>query len=444
MDTACTLEDSICKIPVATGRVTVIPDAQGDLRFKDYSGVWRSQDPVRFYAGAPLVTSLGVGIGAFCLIDSQPRESLTGEQEELLQQFADLVSELMELRRVERTSREVLDRALEEDEVTGWLSEQGLWRAFYRSGAQQVTRNPVAVVDAGIEQFNEFRAAYGSAARSRLLRTCADRLEDALSPAPSDLSLPSVPSASAAPADQGVLCAHYGDGHFVMAKIFKPDTPESEIKAWASGLANRVVQAFREPFDEGELTVHITARVGIVFDATGTAQPHEIVDDAHRPRGDASTPGVSRVVWSNSEARERQRSRFSLDHQLRRAIRVREFHMVYQPIMDLGENLEAVGVEALMRWRQPDGTIVPPSVFIPAAEELGLIGQIDRIAMELACEALARWQHSAPNLWVSVNASPQSLTSELTCLGRNDAAFPGLDPARMKLEITESALAGSD
>lgn len=449
MDTRCTVEDAVCRIPVMTGKVVVLPDAQVDTRFDENPVVWNEDWPIRFYAGAPLTTSMGVHIGAFCLIDSRPRgEGLSGPEVLVLRQFADLVSATMELRQEQRTSSELLVRALEEDEVTSWLSERGLLRAFYRSGAEQVTSNPVAVVDAGIEQYERLRSAYGVNARNRILQEFAARLQVAVDSRPgiapeSDTASTDIQDGEAGRRDEPVLRAHYGDGHFVIAKIFDPGTSDSDIRLWARRLSEGVVEQLEEPFLEEGVELRITGRVGVSIDSLGVMMPHEVLDEAHHSSDGTPVPGISRIVWDKQGTRKRQRSTFSLDHQIRQGIRNDEFYLAYQPIIQLGETDHVIGAEALLRWKQVSGAEVGPAVFIPAAEELGLIGQLDQVAFELAAETLSRWKTMAPDLWISVNVSPQQFTGQgFSGLKLEEAIVAGLEPERTKIEVTESAIAG--
>jgi EAL domain-containing protein (putative c-di-GMP-specific phosphodiesterase class I) len=128
---------------------------------------------------------------------------------------------------------------------------------------------------------------------------------------------------------------------------------------------------------------------------------------------------------------------------LRRAVEMNEFIVHYQPIVQLA-NAGVVGVEALVRWRRSDGTLVPPADFIPIAEDMGLIVPIGRIVM---CEAMRQtsvWQLSSPkmrHLQLHVNLSARHLRQPDVVADFVDALeTTGYDPAKLTVELTETAL----
>jgi EAL domain-containing protein (putative c-di-GMP-specific phosphodiesterase class I) len=141
---------------------------------------------------------------------------------------------------------------------------------------------------------------------------------------------------------------------------------------------------------------------------------------------------------------ERVAQALKMETELRQALRARELSVVYQPIVDLaGGGL--VAVEALVRWQPPGGAPVPPSAFIPVAEDSGLIAELGRFVLETACAQHSRWKRSlgeqAPRR-VGVNVSREQLrhtpfVDEVrACLEAN-----GMAPAELQLEITESLAA---
>ena len=132
-----------------------------------------------------------------------------------------------------------------------------------------------------------------------------------------------------------------------------------------------------------------------------------------------------------------------LAEKLRRAVQMNEFIVQYQPIVDL-KNGGVVGVQALVRWRRSDGTLVPPPEFIPIAEDLGLIVPIARIALFEAMRQTLVWQRSSPKmrclqLHVSLSArhlrQPDMVADIADALETTD-----YDPAKLTVELTETAL----
>jgi EAL domain-containing protein (putative c-di-GMP-specific phosphodiesterase class I) len=130
-------------------------------------------------------------------------------------------------------------------------------------------------------------------------------------------------------------------------------------------------------------------------------------------------------------------SRRLLELDLRKALALREFEVFYQPQVDV-ETKALIGFEALLRWRSPTRGMVSPGLFIPLAEEIGLIGRIGEWVLQTACRDAASWPSSVS---VSVNVSAvQFRDGKLVPMVTSALAASGLDAARLELEITEGAL----
>jgi len=139
----------------------------------------------------------------------------------------------------------------------------------------------------------------------------------------------------------------------------------------------------------------------------------------------------------NEEAMER----LNLESKLRRAIDEKEFSLHYQPQIDL-HNGEVVGVEALIRWNEPEAGFISPMEFIPVAEETGLIMQIGEWVLDQACQQAATWRDSnGHRLVVAVNISSVQLRQpEFFETVEQTLRRHGVDPSYLELELTESAL----
>lgn len=139
---------------------------------------------------------------------------------------------------------------------------------------------------------------------------------------------------------------------------------------------------------------------------------------------------VSMVVWQS-------RQRLSLRSEIATAIRNREFEMHYQPIIDVATG-HCVGAEALVRWRRPDGSWVRPDLFIPVAEDTGLIGDITAIVIEHVGRDLGTVLARNPSLHVAINLAPADLKTDIV-LTRLDALISrhAIAPAQVWLEVTE-------
>jgi EAL domain-containing protein (putative c-di-GMP-specific phosphodiesterase class I) len=204
---------------------------------------------------------------------------------------------------------------------------------------------------------------------------------------------------------------------------------------------NRVHDLFREPFtlDHSEIFVGVTTGAAVYpQDAEGFDQ---LLRKADMALQHAKQQGVTAMhfVRGLDHATE-QRTRIS--HLLRRALERRELELVYQPIID-GTTGMATTLEALLRWHSPELGGVSPAVFIPIAEDTGLIQSIGAWVLKTACAEAVVWnrRRSRP-VGVSVNVSPrQLLATGFVDLVSETLSETGLTPNLLKIEITETCLA---
>jgi EAL domain-containing protein (putative c-di-GMP-specific phosphodiesterase class I) len=157
----------------------------------------------------------------------------------------------------------------------------------------------------------------------------------------------------------------------------------------------------------------------------------------------AKRGGKGGYVWYAPEQHLAVRERLQLEADLRHALDRDEFHVVYQPIMDLREEL-VVGMEALVRWQHPTRGLVMPNDFIEAAESTGVIQRLGRWVLREACRQGALWHDSAWSdaaMTMSVNVSVVQLRAgeQLLTDVRDALRDSGLPPTCLQLEITESA-----
>ena len=220
----------------------------------------------------------------------------------------------------------------------------------------------------------------------------------------------------------------------------------------ATLLAMRLQAALARPFVLDGHEVFVGTSIGITFShldplarTVGYERPEELLRDADTAmyRAKAAGKGCYRVFDVSMHARAL--SRLRLESSLRRAIEREEFVLHYQPVISLRSNLLR-GFESLVRWRSPDQGLVPPDEFIPLAEETGLIVPLGRWALREACRQTAEWLRlfPTPNLVTSVNLSQkQFLHAGLLDDIRSTLDEFNLDARHLKLEITESLLAGN-
>jgi diguanylate cyclase (GGDEF)-like protein len=207
-------------------------------------------------------------------------------------------------------------------------------------------------------------------------------------------------------------------------------------------VAERVLEAVREPFNVGGRTLVVSVSVGVRFARRDEHDAQDLMRGADLAMYEAKASGRGRVGVYRRELDERAQERLGLAEELRSALQDDQFRLVYQPIIALRTG-RMVGVEALLRWRHPDRGTVPPSEFISIAEETGLIIPIGAWVLEESCSQVAKWNADHPDnlLQLNVNLSARQL-HEMDIVGsvRRVLSETGLAPSQLSLEVTESIL----
>ena len=206
--------------------------------------------------------------------------------------------------------------------------------------------------------------------------------------------------------------------------------------------AERIAATFARPFVLSGSEHFVTTSIGIAL-ATGGERADELIRDADAAMYRAKDRGRARYEVFDEGMRGRAIERLRMENDLRRALERDQLRLEYQPVVSL-MNFSIIGVEALLRWRHPDRGEIPPSEFIPIAEENGLIEPIGRWVLENACRQAAQWYAARPDsapLAMSVNLSAvQVARRTLPDVVRAALSSTGLDPACLSLEITETVM----
>jgi diguanylate cyclase (GGDEF)-like protein/PAS domain S-box-containing protein len=205
----------------------------------------------------------------------------------------------------------------------------------------------------------------------------------------------------------------------------------------AEAVSVRIQEAMRAPFKIAGTELYLTASQGIgVF-------PHD-ADDAVTLMKNAETAmfeskklGPGGFVVHTRESRDAM-TRLSMSTRLRKAVEQKQWMLHYQPLIELSSG-RMFGVEALIRWPEPSGGLVPPGEFIPLAEEMGLIEAIGDWVVEEICRQDAQWRAEGLELELGFNLSPRQLWQpDLVEKMVAPIAIAGVDPSRVTIEITES------
>ena len=206
-------------------------------------------------------------------------------------------------------------------------------------------------------------------------------------------------------------------------------------------MAERLLEVIGQPVIIEEHEIFPSARIGIVLASSRYAGADEMLRDAdtatYRARKNKQRLEVFDQAMHVTAVQQ-----LKLANDLRRAVEAREFVAHFQPIVEVATG-KLVSFEALARWRRESGEIIPPGVFIPMAEEIGLIDDIGNAVLREACQQMRIWRERVPGsvLSVSVNLSSRQFRhNDLFEKAVETIRSTGADPAGIKFEITESIL----
>ena len=210
----------------------------------------------------------------------------------------------------------------------------------------------------------------------------------------------------------------------------------------ATQFAHRIIENMRMPLIHGELQVATTGSVGLAF-CDGVEGPSALMRNADLAMYQAKQQGRDCCAIFNEEMKIEAQRRNRLEQALRAAVREDGLQVAYQPVVDVARG-RVIGIEALARWSL-DGEAVPPSEFIPIAEEAGLIGKLGIQVLDRSCALLARLRQQGHELTCSVNLSVrQFVDSNLVDDLTNVVFSHGLPAEAIRFEITESQVAESE
>jgi diguanylate cyclase (GGDEF)-like protein len=213
---------------------------------------------------------------------------------------------------------------------------------------------------------------------------------------------------------------------------------EIERPSDALRFAGRLKDALSRPFVVKGVDLHCGVSIGLAIAPTHGTSAETLLHSSELALTSAQAPGVRDDVCLFEVGMEEQiRRRHELETLVQEAAAGESFELHFQPVVNAQDGVP-IYFEALLRLPRPDGSFVPPSVFVPIAEDLGLINAIGAWALNRACTAAASWPQP---LGVAVNLSPAQFASADLC-GIVSAALArsGLDPRRLELEITEGLL----
>ncbi len=275
----------------------------------------------------------------------------------------------------------------------------------------------MAVLLVDIDQFHRVNDAYGHGVGDQLLIETAERLRQSVR-------------------GSNVIGRMRGD-RFLVA-VGDVDGIE-EVNRVARRLADAVAQPLSVKGQRDDVVV--TASIGIALYPDDGETAEKLIQNAEYATDQAKQTGRGTYQFFTAGANARARDRRSHENRLKRAVEHEEFAVYYQPKINLRSG-RISGVEALVRWPQRDGTVLPPAEFVDLAERSGLIVPLGQWVLSQACHQLAAW-HSAgfKDLHMAVNLSPVQITApDFLAKVMHAVGSAGINAGNLELEITESSV----
>ncbi len=232
-----------------------------------------------------------------------------------------------------------------------------------------------------------------------------------------------------------------GDGHVgrMGGDEFAIVVSDAQSRLKVESLADRILKSIAEPYMIDQTEIRIGVSIGCAFGPIDGATVDDLILKADLALYEAKGAGRGVTKYFSSELQSEQEDRIQLETDLRTAIVAKQFHLVYQPLVN-ARTQKLVGFEALIRWNHPKRGLIPPPVFIPVAEECGLMLQLGEWVIEEAVRAAATWPEP---ITVAINISPKQIVApslpNIVSLALSRNKLPG---NRIELEVTEGVFLG--
>lgn len=208
-----------------------------------------------------------------------------------------------------------------------------------------------------------------------------------------------------------------------------------------SSVVNKIMKSFSDPFKLKGRKIFTTVSIGIAIFPHDGQNSSKLLRNADTAMYVAKDHGRNNYQFFSPRMNQIALERLLMENSLRSALEREELYLVFQPQVDL-ENDSITCVEALLRWNHPQLGIVLPNKFIPIAEEIGMITQIDKWVLLTACQQVRKWNEAGfPSLKVAVNLSCKHFKNQsIVSLVEDVLNTTSLNPSNLELELTESTL----
>ena len=302
------------------------------------------------------------------------------------------------------------------DSLTGLASRTGFEMAL-AAAVDRARRDgsALALVFIDLNEFNRISDSLGNSVGDELLTQVAERLQGALHP--------------------GDIAARLGADEFAVLSGGLPALSHQQAEA----IGQRIADGLDGPYRLGVAELLVDTSIGVSAFPNDADRPDTLVKHAEAAMHEARANGVGIEVYDEETIDPIER--LALAARLRRAVECDELVLHYQPIFRLGDR-RILGVEALVRWQDPQRGLVPPDEFIPVAERTGVIDVLGDWVLRALCEQGREWQKLGLHPNFGINISPRQLRrAGFVQRFAEQVAAHGLEPSNFVLELTESAWA---
>jgi EAL domain-containing protein (putative c-di-GMP-specific phosphodiesterase class I)/GAF domain-containing protein len=390
-----------CNYAIHSDEVFVVPDMLEDGRFKTSL---LAQAGIRFYAGAPLITRSGYGLGTLCVVDDKPRSMGEDEQRVLI----DLAAMVMAQIELQNTIGRI-------DPTSGLPNEHQLFEDLedLAGRAPGDQRMGILIELVSPRQISQGLRVLGAVYAEELIRNSTLAIRRAIG--------------------DGLRLYHVGVTRCVVV------LDEASHRAWEA-ITEDLRTGLQDTISCAGIPVSPDPVIGIYAFQTDAVAPRDVLRRLFNAADDARTSG--RLIASYNEIRDQAHARsFTLLTDMRDALERRaEFTLVYQPVRDFASG-QCSGAEALLRWRHPKLGDVLPTEFIAMVEETAVIRPLTEWVLNAAIDQIAQWQRVREVPRISINASARNL-EEPDFADRVGTTLQkrGVSARSIQLEFTENAL----
>ncbi|RKQ15909.1 EAL domain-containing protein [Oceanobacillus bengalensis] len=210
-------------------------------------------------------------------------------------------------------------------------------------------------------------------------------------------------------------------------------------------IADKIVESLQNPITVSKNLYTVTGSIGISVYPSEVKTPEELLKQANIASDTVKAKGRNSYLFFHKNMEERSLERILLENEMKKAIKLDQFTLEYQPKIDIKSG-KLIGMEALVRWNHPELGKIPPGKFIPIAEETGLITVLGEVILRKGCEQTHRWQEEGyTDLVLSVNLSTKQLyQNDLIEKIKLILRETNLDSKWLELEVTETAFTNID